>query len=129
MALQPSQAGDTVWNAWGIDTNWFSPSVTKQVSPVQNYTALVLAEIQVITGKLEVLETFAQDLKALKTEFMELKSTVKVTAATIENFNTRLSTLENKTSHIDKTHELVKTLQLKIESLERESQKQEQGRE
>lgn len=103
-----------------------SPSVTKPASPVQSDMASVLAEIQVITDKLEPLKTFAQDLKALRTEFMELKSSVKVTVTTIEKFNTRLTTLENKTSQIEKTHELVKTFQLKIESLERESHEQEQ---
>lgn len=103
-----------------------STTTTRSASPVHSDMASVLAEIQVITRKLEPLETFAQDLKALRAEFIELKTSVEVTAVTIEKFNARLATLESKTSQIDKTHGLVTTLQLKVESLERESQEQEQ---
>ncbi|XP_063894402.1 uncharacterized protein LOC135117900 [Helicoverpa armigera] len=74
----------------------------------------ILSEIRDMKRQLINLPTLIDDIKVIKEELSDLKSTCEGTSGKLEEFDLRIAEVENKVSEIDKMQETINDLQTEL---------------
>ncbi|XP_037298620.1 uncharacterized protein LOC119190552 [Manduca sexta] len=97
-----------------------STTTSEQNSPKLDTESRVLKEIRAISAKLAPLELLAEDIKALRSEFAQLQTSVIESNKTITEFNIKIKDFEQRLAQVEKIQNQVNTLQAQINKSEEE---------
>lgn len=119
-----AQVSETTWRKMGIDkrTAWkcsscrtASPSPAPSSDPAS--LADVLAEIRVVKRQLIALPGLVEDVRTIKDEMQDLKSSFEFMGTRLDNFSVKLTEVENKVSMLEDVQEIIGNLEKDVLSL------------
>ncbi|XP_045485926.1 uncharacterized protein LOC123689655 [Pieris rapae] len=99
---------------------------TPTLSPTHEPSSKILEEIRTLSSRMTAFEELVGQIKLMRDEFSELKSSVVEASTIIKDFGLRLQNMEDRLLEVEKTKELINGLQSRVDVLECERDAAEQ---